>query len=207
MTTPQLPQHESEPASRRALARTSDISARLKRETASEHAAIEAASGILHQGLTREQYRRYLERWFGFVAPFEAELCRREVWGSLGLSPDERTKRGALERDLTELGATVSALPLCPLPELGGLPEALGGAYVLEGSTLGGRILSRHVLACLGNAVPRRFLEVYGPHTGERWQAFRSALSNHAGSPETSDRVVAGARATFRAFTRWLERP
>lgn len=121
MTTPQLPQHESEPASRRALARTSDISARLKRETASEHAAIERASGILHQGLTREQYRRYLERWFGFVAPFEAELCRREVWGTLGLSP--------------------------------------------------------------------------------------AALSSHAGSPETSDRVVAGARATFRAFTRWLERP
>ena len=105
-----------------------DIAARLKRETAPEHAAIEAASGILHQGLTRAEYRKYLERWFGFLAPLEAELHRTKVWDALGLDPDERRKRQRLESDLRALGSTVCALPLSGLPELRGLPEAIGGA-------------------------------------------------------------------------------
>lgn len=184
-----------------------DIGARLKRETASEHTAIEAASGILHQGLTCAEYRKYLERWFGFLAPLEAELHRTKVWDALGLDPAERRKRQRLESDLRELGSTVCALPLCGLPELRGLPEAVGSAYVIEGSTLGGRVLSRHVQTCLGADVPRSFLEVYGSATGQRWHHFRAALASYALGREAQDRVIAGARSTFRTFTRWLERP
>lgn len=206
MTTPQVPSAESSPASRRDPGPV-DIAARLKQETAREHAAIEAVSGILHQGLTREEYERYLERWFGFLAPLEAELCQREVWSVLGLSAVERAKRVALERDLEELGATLSALPVCAPPDLPGLPEAVGSAYVLEGSTLGGRVLSRHVQLCLGDGAPRRFLDIYGPDIGSRWQAFRGALADYAGARDTQDRVIAGAKTTFVAFTRWLERP
>ena len=40
--------------------------------------------------------------------------------------------------------------------------EAVGGAYVLEGSTLGGRVLSRHVQGRFGRDGPRSFLESYG---------------------------------------------
>ena len=184
-----------------------DIAARLRRETAPEHAAIEAASGILHQGLTCAEYRKYLERWFGFVAPLEAELQRARVWDALRLDPRERSKRQSLEHDLGELGSVVCALPLSGLPELRGLPEAVGSAYVIEGSTLGGRVLSRHVQTCLGAEVPRGFLEVYGSETGQRWHAFRAALASYAVGREAQDRVIAGAKSTFRAFTRWLERP
>jgi heme oxygenase (biliverdin-IX-beta and delta-forming) len=178
----------------------------LRRETAAEHAAIEAASGIMHQGLTCDEYRRYLERWFGFLAPLESELHRQKVWGALGLDARERCKRQQLESDLAALGSTVCALPLAGAPELRGLSEAVGSAYVIEGSTLGGRVLSRHVQTCLGAEVPRAFLEVYGAHTGERWQIFRAALAAHARSRDVQDRVIAGAKLTFRAFTRWLER-
>jgi heme oxygenase len=210
MTTPEMFPAESVSNARSGLGSISgpgDIAARLRRETAPEHAAIEAASGILHQGLTCDEYRNYLERWFGFVAPLEAELQRLNVWDALGLDAAERSKRESLESDLAELGATVCALPLAELPELRGLPEAVGSAYVIEGSTLGGRVLSRHVQACLGARVPRRFLEVYGPHTGERWQAFRAALPTYAVGHDTRDRMIAGAKSTFRAFTHWLERP
>jgi len=206
MTTPAL-QADSISNARAGHAPVGDIAARLRRDTAPEHAAIEAASGILHQGLTCDEYRKYLERWFGFLAPLEAELHRLGVWGELGLSPAERSKRQRLEGDLGELGSTVCALPLSGLPELRELPEAVGSAYVIEGSTLGGRVLSRHVQSCLGADVPRSFLEVYGPHTGERWQTFRAALSSYAVGRDVQDRVVLGAKATFRTFTRWLERP
>jgi heme oxygenase len=212
MTTSEALQTESVSNARSALApmgdmALGDIAARLRRETAPEHAAIEAASGILHQGLTCDEYRKYLERWFGFLAPLEAELQRMKVWDALGLEAAGRGKRQRLESDLAELGSTVCALPLSGLPELRGLPEAVGSAYVIEGSTLGGRVLSRHVQSCLGAEVPRRFLEVYGPATGERWHAFRAALASYAVGRDAQDRVIAGAKSTFRSFTRWLERP
>lgn len=212
MTSPEALQTQLVSNPRSALApvgdiASDDIAARLRRETAPEHAAIEAASGILHQELTCDEYRKYLERWFGFLAPLEAELHRSKVWGALGLDPSKRGKRQRLESDLGELGSTVCALPLAGLPELRGVPEAVGSAYVIEGSTLGGRVLSRHVQTCLGAEVPRGFLEVYGPETGERWRAFRAAIASYAVGRETQDRVIAGAKNTFRAFTRWLERP
>ena len=84
------------------------------------------------------------------------------------------------------------------------MAEAFGCLYVLEGSTLGGRVISRHVQSRLGSDVPRAFLDAYGSRTGERWQAFRAAL---AGAPRNRDvdaRIIAGARATFEAFTAWL---
>src|SRR5262245_49822844 len=95
MTNPEALQTESVSKARPARAPIGDmafgdIAARLRQETAPEHAAIEAASGILHQGLTCDEYRRYLERWFGFLAPLEAELQRLQVWGVLGLDPGER---------------------------------------------------------------------------------------------------------------------
>ena len=82
--------------------------------------------------------------------------------------------------------------------------EAAGGAYVLEGSTLGGRVISRHVQKLFGPDVPRAFLECYGAATGEKWQSFRAALTRLAGSREAEDRIIAGAQETFRSFTRWL---
>lgn len=212
MTTSEALQTDPVSNARSALAPVGDIAlgdiaARLRRETAPEHAAIERASGILHQGLTCDEYRRYLERWFGFLAPLEAELQRLQVWSALGLNASERGKRQSLESDLGELGAIVCALPLAGLPELRSVAEAVGSAYVIEGSTLGGRVLSRHVQTCLGAQVPRSFLEVYGHDTGHRWHAFRAALASYALGRETQDRVIAGAKCTFRTFTRWLERP
>ena len=205
MTT-QAPHIEREPSSRRAAVR--DILARLKRETAAEHAAIEAATGIMHPGLGLDEYRAYLERTYGFYRPVEGLLARHGVWPALGLDAAPRVKLPLLARDLRALGSDPASLPLCEaLPDLGSAAEAAGQAYVLEGSTLGGRVISKHVQARLGADAPRAFLDGYGADTGERWQAFRAALRAFADSPEREASVIVGAKQTFATFTRWLERP
>jgi heme oxygenase len=194
---------ESEGSSRRAPG--DDLLARLKRETAAEHAAIEAAASITHEGLSVAEYRRYLEQSYAFYQPIEPLLASAGVWEALGLPAGEREKRGLLARDLRHLGSEPTRLPICPmLPELGDLDRAMGCAYVLEGSTLGGRYISRHVQARLGREMPREFLECYGSKTGERWRAFRAALGRHARGGDVDHRIIAGARATLSAFTRWL---
>lgn len=195
---------EREPSSRRGGSR--DILARLKLETAAEHAQIEAATRIMRPDIGLPDYREYLERTYGFYRPVEQMLERIGVWPALELDGAARVKLPLLERDLMLLERDPSTLPLCAaLPQLGGgLPEAVGCAYVLEGSTLGGRVISRHVQTRLGPQVPHRFLDAYGAGIGERWQAFRAALRWFADSRDTENRIIAGARQTFETFTRWL---
>jgi len=201
------PTIEREPSSGRA--QQSDILARLKRETAAEHAAIEEATGLMRPEATLGDYRHYLERSYGFYQVVERELQRHDAWDVLGLDARERTKLPLIADDLEALGRAPEAVPPCTSPpSLLGLAEVLGAAYVLEGSTLGGRVISRHLTAEFGSHVPRRFVNAYGAQTGDNWQAFRTALIRFTRSRAVEDRIVAGARETFRAFTRWLgERP
>jgi heme oxygenase len=205
-----VPTLEREPSSRRAT--NTDILTRLKLETAAEHAAIEAAAGVMNPELRVEQYADYLAQSFGFYAPVEAMLERLGAWQALGLSRAERSKLPLLEHDLLALGRDPSALPRCEAPpRLRDAAEAFGCLYVLEGSTLGGRVISRHVQARLGAELPRRFLDGYGAETGERWQEFRRALAaaargrDHQGR-DIDGRIIAGAKSTFETFTAWLRR-
>jgi heme oxygenase len=197
---------EQEPTSQRGARK--DILARLKLETAAEHAAVERATGVMQPGLTLAEYALYLEKTLGFYLPVEASLHQMAVWSALGLAAEERAKLALLTRDLSLLGREPARVVVCDSPpQLAGLAEAVGCAYVLEGSTLGGRVISRHVQRCLGPAVPRGFLECYGARTGESWQEFRAAVLRFADTREIENRVIAGARETFRAFTRWLAPP
>jgi heme oxygenase len=197
-------QIEREPASRRA---PRDIHARLKHETAPEHAAIEAATGVMNPHLRLSAYRAYLERTLGFYEPVEARLAELGVWEALGLDPAARQKVELIDRDITLLGGRKSLVPLCAAPpQFQSLGEAIGAAYVLEGSTLGGRVISRHVQSCLGPHMPRRFLECYGAKTGENWQTFRGAMARFAKTRELENELIGGAKKTFVSFTRWLNR-
>jgi heme oxygenase len=197
---------EPQPSSQRTARK--NILERLKLETAADHAAIEEASAILHPRLSVEGYRAFLEDTFGFYQIAEPQLARSGVWQLLELPAEERHKLPLLIRDLRALGCSdPSALPICEAgPEWPGAAEAIGAAYVLEGSTLGANVISRHIQQRFGPDIPRSFLECYGPRTGERWRAFRAALSRFATSREIENRMISGAQSTFRSFTRWLGR-
>jgi heme oxygenase len=196
---------EPAPSSRRAI--RTGILERLKIETAADHAAIEDATGIMSPRLGLDDYRTYLASTFGYYAAVEPKLREAGVWPALQLSASGRQKLPLLRRDLRALGVTeLGGLPRCESPpEWSNVAEAVGGAYVLEGSTLGGRVISRHVQQRFGARVPRAFLECYGTRTGESWQAFRVALCRFASSREIETGIIDGARSTFQSFTRWLQ--
>lgn len=161
---------------------------------------------VMNPCLSIDAYRAYLERTFGFYRVVEHRLCRARVWEELGLSAAARLKLPLLLRDLEELGvAEPLRLPECEAsPEWPGLAEAVGGAYVLEGSTLGGRVIARHLRQRFGEEVPRHFLEGYSAQTGAYWQNFRASVLLFAISDEVQEGVIAGARSTSVAFHRWL---
>lgn len=147
----------------------------------------------------------------GFHAPLERELA--DAPGLAASLPDhaQRRKLALLDADLRDLGVDPATVPDCPaVPRLDTTARALGAAYVVEGATLGGTGISRHVRAHVPSPAPDacRFFSPYGSRTGGMWRAFQSALAAYelehggvAGHPG----VLAAADETFAALEAWLD--
>ena len=93
------------------------------------------------------------------------------------------------------------------LPAVAGTDEALGRMYVLEGSTLGGVFIDRHLAALPELAgVACGAFSPYGSETGAMWP--RSAGPPARGSPPagTPARCSPSARTTFAELADWCRR-
>ena len=111
----------------------------------------------------------------------------------------------ALAADLTALGAAPEQAAVPRLPDIPTTDDALGRLYVLEGSTLGGTFIDRHLsgLPSLGDGVRVRAFSPYGGETGAMWHAYRQATREHVATGGDPRRVVAAARETFAALQDW----
>lgn len=194
---------------------SSDILMRLRTESRAEHEAIERELDLVGPGLDRAAYIARLTQLYGFYAPLEDRLAARGVFAATFLGPESRPQRKTplLIADLSVLGAPAAAqLPLCTeLPELAGAAEVLGCLYVLEGASLGGQVISRHLRKTLGIGPDSggRFFQGYGAETGAHWRAFSAALVTFAQQhgPGQQDCMVRSAIATFRAMRAFCHRP
>jgi len=188
---------------------SSNISAlaALKSATQHEHEALDKALDLMNPEIDATTYRRQLEAFFGIYAPMEHALAAVEGWSEHGIDLPSRCKAEALRADLVTLGVeNPDALPMCQtLPSLPGLATAFGSLYVLEGASLGGRLISRHVEKQFNYTAAHgaRYFNGYGARTGEMWMTFRSAVDTYGGEPGRQDEMIVGALATFVAFRQW----
>jgi heme oxygenase len=182
---------------------------RLRNETADRHQRVEAALNLTRPDLTRPQWTHLVARFYGFYQPWESALERATNAGQLAAIAAQRRKVPWLERDLADLAlspAELATLPRCQaLPALDSPAHVLGSMYVLEGATLGGQHISRHVERTLGLADGRgySFFRSYGPQTARMWQAFRQALLALAPALDP-DIMVQAACETFDRLHNWL---
>ena len=179
---------------------------RLKSETGPAHERIEREIRLPERLRSREAYAGLLKRFYGFHAIWEAEVQR-------GLADpgffDRRRKTHLLVCDLRALGtedATIKRLPLCrPMPPMPTRAAALGSMYVVEGSTLGGAVISKEVEQALGLSVQSgcAYFRSYGADVGRMWTRFRTHLLAHS-SPCDENEIIAAANATFETLRIWL---
>ena len=188
---------------------------RLKAQTRAEHVAMEGALDLMRDDLLLADYRRLLERYFAFYAPVEARLADALCAVALGgLEFETRRKLPLLRADLAALrGPAADTLAACDaLPPLHTPAQAMGCLYVLEGATLGGMVIGRHVQRTLGLTPDRGacFFHGSGARTAETWRTFRAALAEFAedaaAADETADAVVESANETFRSLRHWCVR-
>ncbi|AMV24777.1 Heme oxygenase [Gemmata sp. SH-PL17] len=179
---------------------------RLKHDTATQHAAAEQQLDLDNRLRDSAAYAALLGRLYGFYQPLETALGRVDGYEELGIHFEERSKALNLAKDLAALGQAPRSFPLCPAPQISSLGGALGHMYVLEGATLGGRVISRMVESRLGYTPEHggAFFASYGDRVGVMWTAFRSALVRFATAPEAEQQLVAAATDTFERFNSWL---
>lgn len=191
------------------LALQSNVLHRLRHETRDQHDAIERTLMLMDEGVSRDEYRQRLEQFHGFYAPVEERIFGHASPLASWLQLAPRRKAPLLDADLATLGGQAAAqLPVCcHLPPLDSAADYFGCMYVLEGASLGGVLISRHIQKTLGvtPASGGRFFYGYGEQTGAMWQEFRSAVTAFSSVCDEHDAVVASARATFETLQRWCE--
>lgn len=182
------------------------LALRLRRETADAHARLEAALDLLRAPLQQERFRHVLERFHGFHVVWEGTVRRHP---GLRAFLEERTRLPHLRRDLAALGASLDEmehLPAClAAADLAGCEAAaLGSLYVMEGSTLGGQLISRALAEA--DWTPEgglTYFNPYGRETGAMWRAFHAFAE--ARLPEaTHGTAIVGARRTFEVLEAWI---
>lgn len=184
------------------LGRTSLV--RLRAATSDLHVEAEHYVRILDADATVGDYRRYLRAFHGYHAPIEDALVPLDA---IGFESASRRRAHLAALDL----AALDAAPAAPCDRVARAPTIaglIGIAYVIEGSTLGGRFvlakLPPPLAALRGRAT--RFLAGHGDATGARWRAFGKIVEDTLGTTAALDEAIAGARETFATLVAWLAR-
>jgi heme oxygenase (biliverdin-IX-beta and delta-forming) len=175
--------------------------ARLKSGTEQQHREIEALIDPMKNFASLEAYKAHLLKTWTFYRPLEANLAALD-WGAVGIDFDSRRKVPLLEEDIRFLRIPHSSTEDLRQPlDRTNLEFALGCLYVLEGATLGGQVISRHLAKLdIGPESGGRFFNGYGAKTGEMWKSFQTSATSYCVTDNQIGEAVNGAQSTFRKF-------
>lgn len=166
-------------------------------------------AALVQPDLTRAAYRHTLEALYGFQAPVERCLLREVPSAFPTFSMAERSRVRYLEQDLIALGSDPRRIPLATLTQTpASAPELLGWLYVVEGSTLGGRLLCRRIGETLRLQPDHglAFFHGYGDATAARWREVLTLLAAFdEAQVEATGSVVGAARCAFSTLHTWLD--
>ncbi|MFA0961452.1 biliverdin-producing heme oxygenase [Roseivirga sp. BDSF3-8] len=180
----------------------------LKDSIAAEHDATEKVfqPSLFSEAFSAEDYKRYLLSNYLFFKAHEMRVAEVELPSTVHhlLHP---SRADMLREDLHDLSIK-GPLPDPPLRELShqgsqhtAEASALGHVYVLAGSAMGARMISKHLLEkpFMTQGVADRFLQSYDRFDGRSWNAFKETL-NQIDAPDRQQATIQAARTSFALF-------
>ena len=178
----------------------------LRTETAGGHKELESlmyVNEIMNNSLSIEQYKKLLTINYIIHQKLENKLANMlDANLASELDMKSRLKLAALEKDLAYWNIDSLTLPGLNfdlfIPEKNNA-EVLGALYVLEGATLGGNMIKRHILAnpnFKDEEGGLNYYGVYGDELSAKWKSFVSIL-NDTVSEADYERCIASANHTF----------
>lgn len=154
-----------------------------------------------------QDYINLLNLFYGYFGALELHI-ERYINASNLADYEDRRKTSAIADDITALGAIIPALATDDkLPVIDNYLKAFGALYVIEGSTLGGKIISKMIQQHLHikDGPGLSFFNSYGPQTEYMWDNFKEILNHVAITAEDEEIITGAANQTFAKFEAWLD--
>lgn len=184
------------------------LSDEMKSATKTAHQALEKLiiSKIKNTG-SLSRYEQLLKMFLGFYRPVESKI---DQYISASVIPDYTLRRKSqnIVHDLEVLSLHANyeqPVMISDTSFINSRSAALGALYVLEGSTLGGTIISgmltRHA------AVPEAaltFFNAYGEKNELMWRSFVQSM-NAFGEENGHHEIIQAAIQTFDQFRNWAD--
>jgi len=181
--------------------------------TRAEHDDIENRMDLMRADFDLKDYGSLLRRYHAFYDAFERFLLARAALASrfAEFYCRDRLKAPWLVSDLKSLGFDTAARADAELAErlaalFPGEQRLLGALYVIEGSMLGGSVLSKQFRKRFDLAPESglMFFTGYGADTREKWLALLRILGQFDHDPVARRETIEGARDMFRLFSEHL---
>ena len=188
------------------------ILAQLKARTAHQHAQTEDGIDLMSDEFSLDDYKKLLVAFYGFYKPFEEKMSAAISRNGVEFDYQERLNAPKLLNDLKYLGTSETEINNIEttedLPALDSAEKVFGALYVIEGSTLGGQVISRHLRQKFnldaGNGAA--FFSGYGVETGKMWNVFREKITEFADGDVDHEEIIKSANETFKKIGERLAR-
>lgn len=179
---------------------------------------LRAATGELHKTLdtslypliqnmkTPEEYAKLLNTFYAYFKPVEDKVYNFISDEQLD-DHNERRNTGYILHDLEQLDFK-NNIPLATnTPVIDNAAAAFGALYVMEGSTLGGKIIAKTIGGNLNlqNGSALNFFSGYKDQTGPKWLKFIEALNSFAASNNNDDVIIEAAKDTFKKLKYFID--
>lgn len=155
---------------------------------------------------SKEDYAAILSMFYGFFSPLQQRIESHITKQTL---PDieQRRKAAVIEQDIVSLHVS-QKLDICEdLPTIHHLLQAFGALYVIEGSTLGGEIISKMLRKNDNVNIPEnalQFFKGYGEQNLAMWQSFKEFMLQQIHSDTDVAIVTDAAKDTFVKLKNWM---
>ncbi len=182
----------------------------LRAATADSHKQLESNNlslALLSDNVTTGIYCNYLIQLYPFINGFEKIIYPQLPYHFLNLS--ERKKAHLMHEDLNIYNITNEN---CKILKESFLKEtypdiycSAGGLYVLEGSTLGGQMIVKHLQKKLAPSfIKSAYFSAYQHKTGSMWKEFLQQLISLPKSDIEEQQIITGATKTFQIINSLL---
>lgn len=156
-------------------------------------------------------YRTILIGYFHLYREMEMQIKQFTEHHPVPFDYSARTKLAWLEADLNFLNGSSRVefiSSACPIefPAIQSIGQLIGVLYPIEGSTLGGQVISRHLKQNHGLTAQQgaRFFNGYGTHTPALWEDFCQFAETIKSDAEQYRSAEAATLLTFMKFEETL---
>lgn len=186
------------------------LAEQLKKDTLTNHQQLEKMLvGRMKAIRSKEDYINLLQLFYSYFGGLE-KLIDLHLDKSALPDYDQRRKSASLAHDISALGEVPQEVATgAALPAVTNHLQAMAALYVIEGSTLGGKFISKMIAQQLNitDGAGLLFFNSYSDNTEAMWNMFKEVLNKQSTSAIESAEVISAANETFARFKAWADGP